>query len=252
MPRAKKQTATASGAAAPPPPPSLGGMPPAPPGMGQPPMPPAVPPPGGMVAHPPLGALGHTVPGAPPPPSIPQQPPAGFAAPGLPAPQPMLPPAQGLPSPGLPGPSAGVDLGPVLAKLDDFSGHINKLPTGLQQVVHQAVNEAMAPLLVKMKELFDLSQTLHNIMMNDYVGNQEQTATAPAPQQGLPAGVDEGTAKQVAQTLKNYAGQNYPIAQLASHFHNTYASQGFPQLTTEVITQIAHVFGIVDANGLVV
>lgn len=270
MPRGKKnQTASgpAPGAAAPPPPPAPGGYapppgmtPPVPPqGFAPPPpqgfAPPAAPPVPGMQAPPPptLGQLSHPVPGAPAPGFPPQQPPAGFSQPGLPAPQPMMqPPAAPAQS------AASVDLGPVLAKLDDFGRGLSGLGQGIDAQVTQAVNNALAPLVAKVTELFDLTKTLFNQSLNP--GQQQQAPAQQAPPAAAPpqqAGtdishIDNQTAGQVVQSLSHYKGQGYDIAQLAAHFHNTYASQGFAQLTTEVITEIARRGGIVSADGKVV
>lgn len=278
MPRAKKQTAAgpAPGAGAPPPPPAPGGyapppgmQPPVPPqGYGAPPAPgfappgnfapPPAPPMPGVQAPPPptLGQLAHAQPGAPAPGYPPTQPPAGFPQPGLPAPQPMMqPPAAPAQA------STGVDLGPVLAKLDDFGRGLSGLGQGIEAQVTQAVNNALAPLVAKVTELFDLSKSLYSQTFNQTQQQQAPAQQAPPaaapPQQQQQAGadvsgIDQQTANQVVQSLSHYRGQGYDIGQLAAHFHQTYASQGFPQLTTEVIIEIARRGGIVGADGKVV
>jgi len=265
MPRPKKQAATATPAAgvgAPPPPP-MGGFTP-PPGVGAPPPPPSMPgapagfappappaAPGIPPAPPTLGQLAHAVPGAPAPAAPPAAPPVGFPQPSLPAPTPMVPPA---PSPV--GAPAVVDLGPVLAKLDDFARGLTGLTQGIDASVTQAVTKAMEPLLSKVTELFNLSQALYNMSLNP--GQQAPAAEEPAhaappsQQADAAAGVDKQTAAQVAQSVGHYRGQGYDAAQIAQHFAQTYASQGYPQLTAEVVYAIAAQAGMVSADGKLV
>lgn len=266
MPRPKKQATTATAAAAgvgAPPPPPMGGFTP-PPGVGAPPPPPSMPGapagftppappavPGIPPAPPTLGQLAHAVPGAPAPVAPPAAPPAGFPQPSLPAPTPMVPPPTQAPVA-----ATVVDLGPVLAKLDDFARGLAGLTQGIDAQVTQSVTKAMEPLLSKVKELFDLSQALYNMGLNpgqQAPAAEEPTQAAPPAQQAdAAAGVDKQTAAQVAQSVGHYRGQGYDAAQIAQHFAQTYASQGYPQLTAEVVYAIATQAGMVSADGKLV
>jgi len=262
MPRAKKQTGTTAappaGMTPPPPVPGVGGPPPMPPGgfnPGMAPPPPA--PPQGFPgapqppAPPNLGQLAHPVPGA------------NVAPPNLPAPgaftplapQPMVPP-QSLPQAPPPVAQGGADLGPVLAKLEDLGASTTKALNGLDGKIQQAVAAGLQPIGTQVKELFDLMQALYNMMMNNGPSQeqaaahqqQEQQAAPPATQPAGPAGgLDKATQDQLLGSLRQYKG--YDAGQLAHHFAQSYQSQGFPQLTAEVIYGVAHQAGLIGADG---
>lgn len=259
MPRAKKQTGAATppaaGVAPPPPVPGggVGGPPPMPPGgfnPGAAPQPPAPPQgfPGGpppAPSFPPLGQMQHPVPGANV--AAPQPPAPGAFTP--PAPQPMVA-SQPFPPAPSPAPQGGSDLGPVLAKLEDLGASVTKSLAGVDGKIEKAVTAGFKPLVTKVEELFSLCQALYNMMLND--GGQQppqeqdqQTQAAPAAQ--APGGLDKGTIDQLTVSLRAY--KNYDAGQLAQHFAASYQQQGFPQLTAEVIYNVAGQAGLIGADG---
>lgn len=263
MPRAKKQTGAATppaaGVAPPPPVPGgVGGPPPMPPGgfnpgaAPQPPAPPqgfpGGPPPG--PSFPPLGQMQHPVPGAN---VAPPQPPApGAFTP--PAPQPMVAP-QPLPPAPSPAPQGGADLGPVLAKLEDLGASVTKSLAGVDGKVEKAVAAGLKPIGDKVTELFSLMQSLYNLMMNNGPSQEQVTAHQQEQQQAAPqaapaqpaGGLDKATADQLVGSLRAYKG--YDAGQLAQHFAASYQQQGFPQLTAEVIYNVAGQAGLIGADG---
>lgn len=259
MPRAKKQTATSTpGVGAPPPPPAIGSAPPPPPSFagGPPPAPPSMPGAPGFGAPPPppsFGGPGYGVPGANvappgPPPGMGGMPPAP-PAPG--APSPMVPPQPLPPSPAAPAPQ-GADLGPVLAKLEDLGVSITKSLAGQDVKIAKAVAEGLKPIGDKVTELFGLMQALYNMSMND--GPSEAQVQAhqqeAAPAAAAPSQLDKGTSDQLVATLRQYKG--YVAAEVFTHFHNTYATQGYPHLTAEVIGQVAQQAGLIGPDGKLV
>ena len=264
MPRAKKQTGTTAtppaGMAPPPPVPGAGGPPPLP--GGPPPMPGGFNP--GVAPSPPAPPQGfHGAPQPPAPPNLGQMqhpvPGANVAPPNLPAPgaftppapQPMVPP-QSLPQAPAPAVQGGADLGPVLAKLEDLGASVGKSLNGLDGKIQQAVAAGLQPIGTKVEELFSLMQTLYNMMMNDgpsqeQVAAHQQEQQAPAAQQPAASGLDKATQDQLLGSLRQYKG--YDAGQLAHHFAQSYQTQGFPQLTAEVIYGVAHQAGMIGADG---
>jgi hypothetical protein len=206
--------------------------------------PPMMPPMGGGMPTPP----GFPAPPqAPQPPGMPQAPQAFQAPPGMPTP-PTPPPTTSkkgaAPQPPVnnfpPTPvssGGGVDLGPVLAKVDDLSASVRSS----FDMMKKALLTEIQPLKQQIEQLQDAITNLYNAM-----GGQGQEDTSSGGDDG--GNVNQELANQIVASVSNPHASGRSAVELSTYFEQYYQQQGI-QVSKEAIYQILCNAQRVDGQG---